>query len=161
MTRLSGTLRVHGRVALCFQEPWLVSRSVRDNILFGLPHVPSKLDATVRACAMTADVNELVNGLDTIVGERGVSLSGGQRARLSLGNLLFLFYITESTKGLDYDFFFPARAVYSNADIYLLDDPLAALDAHVGKQVFDNCISGILKGKTRVLVTHQVCLEML
>ncbi|KAI9355096.1 P-loop containing nucleoside triphosphate hydrolase protein, partial [Zopfochytrium polystomum] len=133
MSRISGSVQVQGRIAVCYQEPWLVSRSIKDNILFGLPFVPSKLEATIRSVALDVDLNDLFHGVDTMIGERGIALSGGQRARVAL-----------------------ARAVYANADIYLLDDPLAALDAHVGKQVYDSCIAGILRNKTRLLVTHQL-----
>lgn len=84
-------------------------------------------------CALERDFSLLPYGDRTIVGERGVSLSGGQRARINL-----------------------ARAVYKDADIYLLDDPLSAVDTHVGKQLFENCISGFLKEKTCILVTHQL-----
>lgn len=87
----------------------------------------------VDVCALEKDFLQLPSGDETLVGERGISLSGGQRARINL-----------------------ARAVYSEADIYLLDDPLSAVDTHVAKDLFEKCIRGYLKDKTRLLATHQL-----
>lgn len=84
-------------------------------------------------CALEKDFVQLPNGDKTLVGQRGISLSGGQRARVNL-----------------------ARAVYSEADIYLLDDPLSAVDTHVANDLFEDCIMGYLGNKTRLLVTHQL-----
>jgi ATP-binding cassette subfamily C (CFTR/MRP) protein 4 len=92
-----------------------------------------KYQQVIKVCALERDFSLFPYGDRTIVGERGVMLSGGQKARINL-----------------------ARAIYKEADIYLLDDPLSAVDAHVGKQLFDNCISGYLKNKCTVLVTHQI-----
>lgn len=107
--------------------------SVRHNILFGRPYDKVRYNKVVRVCTLTRDFTLLPYGDRTIVGERGISLSGGQRARVNL-----------------------ARAVYKEADIYLLDDPLSAVDSQVGKQMFDDCISGFLRHKIVVLVTHQL-----
>ncbi|KAJ3294241.1 hypothetical protein HDU79_011308, partial [Rhizoclosmatium sp. JEL0117] len=133
MTHLEGKVEVHGSVALCLQQPSLWSMNVRDNIIFGSELDEKKLDETIRACGLEVDIKQFQNGLDTEIGEKGIALSGGQKARVAL-----------------------ARAVYSDADVFLLDDPLAALDAHVGKHVFDECIKTHLEGKTRVLITHQL-----
>uniref|UniRef100_A0A182PE47 Uncharacterized protein n=1 Tax=Anopheles epiroticus TaxID=199890 RepID=A0A182PE47_9DIPT len=134
----NGTATINGDVSYGSQEPWLFTGTVRNNILFGLPYDRHRYQAVVRHCALTTDFQQLPDDDKTVVGERGTSLSGGQRARVSL-----------------------ARAVYNNASIYLLDDPLSAVDAHVGKHLFDEVIGprGYLAQKqkaTRVLVTHQV-----
>ncbi|KAL1513745.1 hypothetical protein ABEB36_003115 [Hypothenemus hampei] len=129
----SGSQQVIGKVSYASQEPWLFVSSVRQNILFGMPFVKDRYKFAVQACALKRDFEQLPNGDRTLVGERGAALSGGQRARVAL-----------------------ARAVYREADIYLLDDPLSAVDAHVAKHLFEGCVQRYLKGKTRVLVTHQV-----
>ncbi|KAF7283323.1 ATP-binding cassette sub-family C member 4-like [Rhynchophorus ferrugineus] len=129
----SGSLQVVGSVSYASQEPWLFVSSVRQNILFGVPYVKERYKRAVTACALKRDFEQLSHGDRTLVGERGAALSGGQRARVAL-----------------------ARAVYREADIYLLDDPLSAVDAHVAKHLFEGCVQGYLRGKTRILVTHQV-----
>ncbi|XP_043503586.1 probable multidrug resistance-associated protein lethal(2)03659 isoform X2 [Polistes fuscatus] len=129
----SGTLQVNGNTAYSSQEPWLFAGSVRQNILFGRPMDQIRYNNVVKVCQLKRDFSLLPFGDKTIVGERGVSLSGGQRARINL-----------------------ARAVYAESDIYLFDDPLSAVDAHVGKHMFEECIVKYLKGKTRILVTHQL-----
>ncbi|KAK9680179.1 ABC transporter transmembrane region [Popillia japonica] len=129
----SGILEVNGNISYASQEPWLFVSSVRNNILFGQQFIRSVYSEVVKVCALGRDFEQFPQGDKTLVGERGVSLSGGQRARINL-----------------------ARAVYREADIYLLDDPLSAVDAHVGKELFEECIIKYLKGKTRILVTHQL-----
>ncbi|XP_026764574.2 ATP-binding cassette sub-family C member 4-like [Galleria mellonella] len=121
------------RVAYASQEPWLFVATVRQNILFGLPYDPVRYKKVVTACALIQDFKQLPSGDSTLVGERGASLSGGQRARISL-----------------------ARACYRQADIYLLDDPLSAVDAHVSKHLMSECLMGLLQHSTRLLVTHQL-----
>lgn len=128
-----GSVSVQGVISYACQEPWLFTGSVRQNILFGREFDQKRYDDVVRACALVRDFQLLPYGDRTLVGEKGTSLSGGQRARVNL-----------------------ARAVYKEADIYLLDDPLSAVDANVGKQLFDGCITGYLKNKIVVLVTHQL-----
>lgn len=124
---------VIGNISYASQEPWLFVSSVKNNILFGMDFEKDKYNKVVNVCALQRDFKQLSYGDRTLVGERGASLSGGQRARINL-----------------------ARAVYRDADIYLLDDPLSAVDAHVSKHLFEKCILDYLKGKTRILVTHQV-----
>lgn len=133
LTLLDGQVVVNGAISYASQEAWLFAGTVRQNILFGLPMDKIRYKTVVKKCALERDFSLLPYGDKTIVGDRGVSLSGGQRARINL-----------------------ARAVYKQADIYLLDDPLSAVDTHVGKQLFDNCIAGYLKTKTVILVTHQI-----
>lgn len=129
----SGSLSVKGNVSYASQEPWLFAGTVRSNILFGLPMDRRRYREVVKRCALERDFTLFPYGDKTIVGDRGVSLSGGQRARINL-----------------------ARAVYRDADIYLLDDPLSAVDSHVGKHLFENCISSYLRDKVCILVTHQL-----
>ncbi|XP_053998577.1 probable multidrug resistance-associated protein lethal(2)03659 isoform X1 [Hylaeus anthracinus] len=129
----AGSVQINGKLAYASQEPWLFAGSVRQNILFGRQMDQFRYDRVVRVCQLKRDFTLLPYGDKTIVGERGISLSGGQRARINL-----------------------ARAIYTEADLYLLDDPLSAVDAHVGKHMFEECIDKYLRGKTRVLVTHQL-----
>ncbi|KAG8235221.1 hypothetical protein J437_LFUL015913 [Ladona fulva] len=129
----SGTIKTNGKISYASQEPWTFAGTVRQNILFGQPYDRARYNKVVKACALSHDFQQFPHGDSTLVGERGISLSGGQRARVTL-----------------------ARAVYNDADIYLLDDPLSAVDTHVGKHLFDECIDGYLSSKTRILVTHQL-----
>ena len=114
------------------QIPWVFSGTIRENILFGQPYDELRYTRITEACALKEDIQQFPDCDQTIVGERGVVLSGGQRARVSL-----------------------ARAVYANADIYLLDDPLSAVDSKVGQHIFEKCIKGLMADKTRVLTSHQ------
>nr|XP_033342250.1 multidrug resistance-associated protein 4-like [Megalopta genalis] len=120
-------------ISYASQDPWLFSGTVRNNILFGQPYDSERYAAVIKACALVHDFQQLPRGDMSNVGENGSSLSGGQRARVNL-----------------------ARAVYRQADIYLLDDPLSAVDTKVARHLFYKCIKQYLHGKTRVLVTHQV-----
>lgn len=133
----SGTLALKGELSFATQEPWVFSGSVRQNILFGQEMDKERYEEVINACALKKDFEMLPHGDQTLIGERGSSLSGGQKARVSL-----------------------ARAMYRKADLYLMDDPLSAVDAHVGKHLFEQCISshGFLgkQRSTRILVTHQV-----
>ncbi|CAD6978417.1 unnamed protein product [Tilletia controversa] len=119
-------------VAYCSQTAWIMSATVRENILFGQPWNEKRYWESVRLSELTADLDMLPAGDSTEIGERGVNLSGGQKQRINI-----------------------ARALYFDADIFTFDDPLSALDAHVGKAVFENAIMGLRKrGKTVLLVTH-------
>ncbi|XP_064381882.1 ATP-binding cassette sub-family C member 4-like isoform X1 [Halichondria panicea] len=130
---IEGIATVCGALSYTSQEPWIFSGTLRENILFGSPHFPDRYDEVIRACTLDKDLKLFMDGDLTLVGERGVTLSGGQKARVSL-----------------------ARAVYRQADIYLLDDPLSAVDTVVAKHLFERCIRGLLKDKIVILVTHQV-----
>jgi ATP-binding cassette, subfamily C (CFTR/MRP), member 1 len=103
----SGTVRVCGSVSYHAQQPWILNATIKENILFGLPYEEEKLAAVLAAAALGPDLEVLPVGLETEIGERGINLSGGQKARVSF-----------------------ARALYKEADITLLDDPLSAVDAH-------------------------------
>ncbi|AWP14018.1 putative canalicular multispecific organic anion transporter 1 isoform 3 [Scophthalmus maximus] len=133
MHRTKGFINIQGSLAFVPQQAWIQNATLRDNILFGSPHEDKKLQEVIEACALIPDLELLPGGDLTEIGEKGVNLSGGQKQRISL-----------------------ARAAYNQADIYLLDDPLSAVDSHVGKHLFDKVIGpkGLLKDKTRILVTH-------
>ncbi|NXK32993.1 MRP3 protein, partial [Piprites chloris] len=135
MEKLEGEVAVKGSVAYVPQQAWIQNATLKDNILFGQAPNEEKYQNTLEACALKTDLEVLPGGDQTEIGEKGINLSGGQRQRVSL-----------------------ARAVYSSSDIYLLDDPLSAVDSHVAKHIFDKVIGpdGILKGKTRILVTHGI-----
>ncbi|XP_017866361.1 PREDICTED: probable multidrug resistance-associated protein lethal(2)03659 [Drosophila arizonae] len=128
-----GEASVHGKISYAAQEPWVFEGTIRDNIVFVEDYNERRYKKVIKACALERDLELMPKGDLTVVGERGVSLSGGQKARVSL-----------------------ARAVYRKADIYLLDDPLSAVDTHVGKHIFDRCIRDFLSNKIRILVTHQL-----
>eukprot|EP00741_Cyanophora_paradoxa_P013315 tig00020684_g12858.t1 len=132
---LSGSLSVGGTLAYVPQAPWIQFGTVRSNILFGKPFDDYKYRHVVYACALERDMEILGDGDETEIGERGINLSGGQRQRIAL-----------------------ARAVYSDHDVMLLDNPLSAVDQHTCKHIFDYCIKDILvaSGKTVILVTHQL-----
>ena len=127
-----GTISCKGTLVYAPQIAWIFSGTIRENILFGEPYDESKYTRTIEACALTHDIQQFPDGDRTFVGERGVILSGGQRARVSL-----------------------ARAVYADADIFLFDDPLSAVDVKVGQHIFEKCIKGLLGHKTRVLTSHE------
>ncbi|XP_068938918.1 ATP-binding cassette sub-family C member 11 isoform X2 [Petaurus breviceps papuanus] len=129
----SGSVGVNGSLAYVPQQAWIFSGTVRSNILMGEKYDQARYNWVIHSCSLKRDLEILPYGDMTEIGERGLNLSGGQKQRISL-----------------------ARAVYANREIYLLDDPLSAVDAHVGKQIFEECIKKALKGKTMVLVTHQL-----
>lgn len=124
---------MEGKVAYVPQEAWIFNASVRENILFGNPWDPERYRAVLEATALGPDLTLLALGDRTEIGERGINLSGGQKQRVSI-----------------------ARSLYSDADIYLLDDPLSAVDAHVGKHIFQRAIRSFLQEKTVILVTNQL-----
>ena len=129
----SGEMASSSSIAYVSQIPWVFSGTFRENVLFGREFDERKYKSVLDACDLVKDVNNFPKGDLTQIGERGVSLSGGQRARVSL-----------------------ARAAYAEADIYLLDDPLSAVDAKVGKHLLEECICGMLYSRLRILTTHQV-----
>lgn len=129
----SGSIEIFGSLSYANQEAFLFEGTVRNNILFTEVYNEEKYSKVVAACGLKKDFEQLENGDQTFVGEKGVSLSGGQKARINL-----------------------ARAVYREADIYLLDDPLSAVDSDVGSTIFYECVTGYLKDKTVILVTHQL-----
>lgn len=128
-----GQVDIFGDISYSPQEPWVFSGTVRQNILFGKAYDAEHYARVVQACALEDDFVQWPHGDRTLVGERGMALSGGQKARVTL-----------------------ARAVYRPADCYLLDDPLSAVDAHVGKHLFEKCIRGFLSDSAVILVTHQL-----
>ncbi|KAK2865713.1 hypothetical protein Q7C36_001769 [Tachysurus vachellii] len=135
MHNLSGSVHIKGSVAYVPQQAWIQNATLKDNILFGSDEDDQKLETVVKACALQTDLDLLPAGAETEIGEKGINLSGGQKQRVSL-----------------------ARAAYSTADVFLLDDPLSAVDAHVGKHLFEKVIgpNGLLKNKTRILITHGI-----
>jgi ABC-type multidrug transport system fused ATPase/permease subunit len=135
MYKVSGHVLLNGSLGYVPQQAWIQNMTVRENILFGTPFNQERYDHVVESCALLPDLAVLQAGDQTEIGEKGINLSGGQKARVSM-----------------------ARAVYQNHDIYLLDDPLSAVDSHVARHLFTKVIgqSGILGKKTRVLVTHSL-----
>ncbi|KAM6446472.1 ATP-binding cassette sub-family C member 4 isoform 1-T1 [Liasis olivaceus] len=128
-----GFIDIQGKIAYVSQQPWVFSGTVRNNILFGKEYRKEKYEKVLRACALKKDIEHLEDGDLTMIGDRGATLSGGQKARINL-----------------------ARAVYQDADIYLLDDPLSAVDAEVSRHLFEKCICQTLHKKVCILVTHQL-----
>ncbi|KAJ8538757.1 hypothetical protein K7X08_030053 [Anisodus acutangulus] len=124
---------IRGTVAYVPQVSWIFNATVRENILFGSAIDTARYNRAIDVTSLRHDLELLPGGDLTEIGERGVNISGGQKQRVSM-----------------------ARAVYSDSDVCIFDDPLSALDADVGRQVFERCIKGELKGKTRVLVTNQL-----
>uniref|UniRef100_A0A1I7U8T3 ABC transmembrane type-1 domain-containing protein n=1 Tax=Caenorhabditis tropicalis TaxID=1561998 RepID=A0A1I7U8T3_9PELO len=135
MVLLEGRVKVGGSIAYVPQHSWIFNKSIKENILFGNEYSKYFYEQVVGSCQLRPDFKHFQQGEETMVGENGITLSGGQKARISL-----------------------ARAVYQDKDIYLLDDPLSAVDAHVGRALFDKVIGpeGLLRSKTRVLVTHNL-----
>lgn len=123
-------------IAYVAQIPWIENASIKDNILFGLPYDEERYHKTLEVCALTKDLEMLADGENTEIGANGINLSGGQKWRVTL-----------------------ARAIYSRAGILVLDDIFSAVDAHVGRHIFERCLNGELaEGRTRILVTHHVAL---
>ena len=122
---------ISGQVAYVSQEAWIQNTTIKKNIVFGSAENEAKYQQVVKVCQLSADLEILPAGDQTEIGEKGINLSGGQKTRVAI-----------------------ARAVYSDADVYLLDDPLSAVDAHVGDAIFNQCFKSYLSGKTVLLVTN-------
>ncbi|KAG1674187.1 Multidrug resistance-associated protein 1 [Nymphon striatum] len=135
MNKQNGKINIQGSIAYVPQQAWIQNATIKDNILMYKPNKPKFYDQILEACALKSDLEILPGGDQIEIGEKGINLSGGQKQRVSL-----------------------ARAVYHNSNIYLLDDPLSAVDSHVGKHIFDEVIgpTGILKDKTRIFVTNGI-----
>ncbi|CAG8620597.1 18107_t:CDS:10 [Acaulospora morrowiae] len=133
MKKISGEITFGGSVGYCPQTAWIQNATLRNNVIFGLPFDEERYRQIIKDCCLEPDLEILPSGDQTEIGEKGINLSGGQKQRVNI-----------------------ARSVYYNADIVLLDDPLSAVDAHVGNSLFENCICGSLKSKTRILVTHKL-----
>lgn len=129
----AGSYSINGTVSYASQEPWIFPGTVRDNILFGLEYDETRFSRVAQVCCLIRDFELLSDADLTVVGDNGVSLSGGQRARINL-----------------------ARAIYRETDIYLLDDPLSAVDAPVANHIFEQCLINFLHDKLVVLATHQL-----
>ncbi|XP_015836093.1 probable multidrug resistance-associated protein lethal(2)03659 isoform X1 [Tribolium castaneum] len=130
-TEFSGELRIFGKISFASQEPWLFPSTIKNNILFGEEFFPGRYNKILQICNLNHDLNLLPEGDNTLIGDRGLNLSKGQQARINL-----------------------ARALYREGDIYLLDDCLAALDAHVSDSIFQECICKFLKNKICIFVTN-------
>eukprot|EP00658_Telonema_sp_P-2_P038685 TRINITY_DN27705_c0_g1_i1.p1 TRINITY_DN27705_c0_g1~~TRINITY_DN27705_c0_g1_i1.p1 ORF type:complete len:1461 (-),score=356.90 TRINITY_DN27705_c0_g1_i1:130-4512(-) len=133
MEHTGGSVVVRGRVAFCAQQPWIQNATLKQNVLFGRDYDDQRFRSVLHACALLDDIAMLADHEDTQIGERGVTLSGGQKARVAL-----------------------ARACYVDADVYLLDDILSAVDSGVGEHIMENCIQRFLRGKTVLLATHHI-----
>ncbi|PWA98523.1 ABC transporter Tap-like, P-loop containing nucleoside triphosphate hydrolase [Artemisia annua] len=133
MHKISGKVTVTGSTAYVAQTSWIQNSTIQENILFGSPMDRNKYKNVIRTCCLEKDLEMMEFGDQTEIGERGINLSGGQKQRIQL-----------------------ARAVYQDSDIYLLDDVFSAVDAHTGSEIFKECVRGVLRDKTILLVTHQV-----
>ncbi|KAF5947197.1 hypothetical protein HYC85_013154 [Camellia sinensis] len=130
---INGIVQVHGKVAYVSQTAWIQTGTIQENILFGSNTEKHRYQEVLEKCSLIKDLELLPFGDCTIIGERGINLSGGQKQRVQL-----------------------ARALYQDADVYLLDDPFSAVDAHTATSLFNEYVMGALAGKTVLLVTHQV-----
>lgn len=133
MRKTAGTVELVGDPAYVPQEAWIQNATLRDNVLFCKPMDELRYEAAIDVCALRPDLEVLPAGDSTEIGERGINLSGGQKQRVNL-----------------------ARAVYSDADILLMDDCLSAVDPHVARHIFEKCVCDYVQDKTRILVTHQL-----
>ncbi|PGH03930.1 hypothetical protein GX51_03766 [Blastomyces parvus] len=133
MRLTKGKVTMNASRALCPQYAWIQNATVKENILFGKEYDDEWYNKVVDACALRTDFDMLPAADATEIGERGITVSGGQKQRLNI-----------------------ARAIYFDAELILMDDPLSAVDAHVGRHIMDNAICGLLKDKCRILATHQL-----
>lgn len=131
MFKTKGKVSKNGKTAFVSQEPFMMNATIRENILFGEEYDEKEYQEILKICELVQDL-DILEGKDmTEIGVKGINLSGGQKQRIQI-----------------------ARAIYSNADIYYIDDTLSALDAHVGKAIFENVFNKKLKGKTIIFTTH-------
>ncbi|KAK8809647.1 hypothetical protein WA158_000590 [Blastocystis sp. Blastoise] len=133
MTKTAGIVCVNGTISYCTQQAWLLSASVKENILFGKPFDQERYKKAIEYSCLQDDLKVLKGGDECEIGDNGINLSGGQKMRIVI-----------------------ARCYYSNTDIMILDDPIAAVDSHVGQSIFNKCICKGMAGKTRILVTNAV-----
>ncbi|XP_052058941.1 ATP-binding cassette sub-family C member 5-like [Mytilus californianus] len=133
MNLVDGRMGVSGSLAYVSQQAWIMNATVKDNILFEELYDEKKYNDVIHACCLQEDIESFVSGSETEIGEKGINISGGQKQRISL-----------------------ARALYADKDVYLLDDPLSAVDIHVGRHIFTEYLTKALKGKTVIFVTHQL-----
>ncbi|KAJ3129519.1 Multidrug resistance-associated protein 1 [Physocladia obscura] len=168
MRKTGGEAIVYGKIGYCPQEPWIISGTIQENITLMddtvVPQEPwiiseaiqekktfmnNRCQEAIEACALTKDLKSFPSGIKTRIGEKGINLSGGQKARISLGKFTFKFHFFS-----DAFFFRIARAIAKNPDVFVLDDPLSALDAHVSKDIFNDAITGLMSSKTVIIATH-------
>lgn len=128
-----GIMKHSGRVSFCSQFSWIMPGTIKENIIFGVSYDEYRYKSVVKACQLQEDINKFAEQDNTVLGEGGVTLSGGQRARISL-----------------------ARAVYKDADLYLLDSPFGYLDVLTEEQIFESCVCKLMASKTRILVTSKM-----
>lgn len=133
MIVISGEVDIQGRISYASQEPWFFTGNIRQNILFGEIYDQARYESVTHVCALLGDFESFQYGDSSLVGERGKALSGGQKSRVNL-----------------------ARCIYRKADIYILDDPLSAVDSKIGKHLYQKCIQKFLRDKVCILVTHQL-----
>ncbi|KAF9156294.1 hypothetical protein DFQ26_009409 [Actinomortierella ambigua] len=164
MPMQSGRLVRGAATSFAAQQPWIQNATVRDNILFGLPYDAVRYNRVIRACQLERDLANLPRGDLTELGERGINLSGGQKARVSLARAVYfqsedvdgeLIHGGDSSSASDD----PEKAAENRitpSTIVIMDDPLAAVDAHVGKRLWRDCILTELQGRTRIVATHQL-----
>ncbi|CAI5930137.1 unnamed protein product [Closterium sp. NIES-64] len=150
---------IRGRVAYV---SWIFNATVRENILFGLPYDRQRYERAVRVSALERDLQLLPGGDLTEIGERGVNVNGGQKQRISIARAVYsdadVFLFDDPLSALDTHVAKQKQHIssYSNADVFFSDDPLSALDAQVAKQVYDTCVRTELAGRTRIMVTNQL-----
>lgn len=130
---MAGTLEVKGKIAYVSSDPFISTGSILDNILFGERYDHDRLEKVLELCQLKKDLELYPDNIATVIGEKGLNISIGQRTKISL-----------------------ARAIYSQASIYLFDDPLGNLDRKVGDKIFNSCIKDYLKDKLRILVSHHI-----
>ncbi|KAI8617195.1 P-loop containing nucleoside triphosphate hydrolase protein [Chytriomyces sp. MP71] len=133
MRQLEGQITLNGTLGYAAQSAWIQNANLKENILFGRKYNKERYLNALLDAALLPDLKVLPDGDKTSIGEKGINLSGGQKQRVNL-----------------------ARLIYNDSDIVLIDDPLSAVDAHVGAHLFNRCIKGALSNRTRLLVTHQL-----